>query len=363
MDLKAGLREIKHFNQSAIILKYVLKNYFETNSSHSVLTMFPGENRYFDNIQTVFLREGCSNTYIIRYFSTITSSHLFLEHKLIEILSAVNTLLTKGEIDKEADFISALTRNQSAIKLGTKNVKYYVLIKRFCNLVSKHSELPTELQIPVEYHFIAKSRTVLKQLASFRNDILHSGARYLNLYYYEFLFVNQLLPLFVNFINVNPGIYINSWVVRDVACGLDILNEIIKQPLPKKYDDQKKYEGLLKNLRRIDHLKELGRASYENSLVLPHPERPDEHQQAIENTTNSAIRNEAEVYSNFNLQNLGHVRCYKCPCCGTSSLTICMSLPPFQEVKAECHQCTYMIKRFAGEPCEFGIMSEQIFKA
>src|SRR5688572_5127748 len=110
MEFKKHLREISYFKQPVITLKYALKNYFETYAISTELGSSPYSETYLHKFPSgPIVSEGNSNVYIVNYFASITSLHMFFEHKIQEILNEVTPIFTKGRLNKEIDLITALS--------------------------------------------------------------------------------------------------------------------------------------------------------------------------------------------------------------------------------------------------------------
>ena len=189
----------------------------------------------------------------------------------------------------------------------------------------------------------------------------------LNRYIYELFFVNRLLPLIREFLNIQEQNDIMPFIERNLYCKKNVIDEIIKTPLPERYDKIENYKEIVKNLKRINHFKELGRASYKNPLHMFENITDKKKKENIENYYNKNIRDDAELYVQFKQKTMGHYKVYTCPNCGIKSLTTSNF---WQNIKnnerrpetAKCSVCTYTVNYNIGEPMEFGIMSDKIFE-
>lgn len=341
-------------------LRKGLMDYYET---YSIWTH--GFYEYFHKEQSkIVLSEVKGHDYLIRYFSSITFIHLSFSQFLFEILENKSPIFAKLKLDNQFDLIKIFTGGINSIDVSKSNyVDYSIALSRVEQLIQNNSNLPTNLQLDTKYHFLLNHIKTLKQLSILRNDIIHSGKQMLNRYVYECFFVNQLLPLIREYINTQiPSLYLE----RNLYCKKNVINEISKLKLPEKFDDLVGYDELCKNLRRINHFKELGRASFFNPIHMMEEVTSEEHKKTLEENINKKIRDKANLHVHFRQEILGHYEVHTCPCCGTKSLTtfdywtVLINHKTRVET-AECSVCTYKVNVNIGEPKEFDIMNTELF--
>lgn len=342
-------------------LRHGLENYFDTYNIFS--------DGFYDYLQKgnskVILSSVRGHNYLIRYFSSITFIHLSFEHLLIELLGEKSAILSKLILNKEVDLIKILTGKINSIDTSAKkNVDYSIALFRVEELIKNDNELPVEYRIDPKFHFLANHIETLQQLAILRNDIIHSGKTILNRYVFEHFFVNKVLPLVREYLNTQTPIPL---LERNLACNKNVIDEIIRYPLPEKYEDIANFDNLSKTLRRINHFKELGRASYKNPLNMFENVTSEEHKKALKENVNRRKIEEAQLNVHFKQEKLGHYEVHKCPCCGTNALTTfdfwTILVDNRTRVQtAECSVCTYKININIGEPKEFEIMDTELFK-
>lgn len=341
-------------------LREGLKSYYETYSITS--------NGFYDYIykahSKVVLGDIRGHDFLIRYFSSVAFIHLSFEHFLTEILENTTPILSRLSVKKEIDFINILSGNIHSIETANKkNIDFSEALSRIERLIENHNSLPKEFQIDTKYHFLKNYIKTLKILATLRNDIIHVGKTMLNRYVYECFFVNQILPLVREYLKTQNTA---PYVERNLYCNKNVIDEICKFPLCEKYENLSNYEEIIKNLRRINHFKELGRASYNNPIHMLEGIQTEEQKNNIEESYNRKKRSEADLIVEFLQDRLGHHKVHTCPCCGTTSLTTFEYWKNLDDSRtrvqtAECSVCTYKVNLIIGEPKDFDIMDTELF--
>ncbi len=344
------------------VLRNGLLNYYATTSIFSDSGFF----EYFrKGSNGSILSEVRSHDYIIKYFASITFVHLYFEQLILEILENINPILAKGRINKEIDLVNLICNQYNSIDIKNKNnIDYSIALQRLEFLIIHNDVIPNEFKVPTKYHFFVAFFETLRILAKLRNDIIHSGQHLLNRFFYEVLFVNKLLPLICGLLRLEKPM---PYLERNLACGLIVLDKIIEEPIIENFQDLSKYEELTKNLNRINHFKELGRASYNNPIHMLEDVISDEHRKTIEQSFNKRQREEAELQVLFKQHYLGHYEIHSCPCCGLKSLTTfdywtVIADNKTRVEKAQCAVCGYTIRIELGEPKDFGILNDRLFK-
>jgi len=351
-------------------LRRGLMDYYET---YSICLSTSNNKNYNSSLYEYFneTKEGISlsqikgHSFLIGYFSSIVFIHLSFEQFLFEVLETQSPILAKLNLDKQFDLIKTLTGEikNEPVK-NRKYVDYSVALNRVQQLIEKDNILPPKFRLNNKYHFLKDHIETLKQLSILRNDIIHSGKQMLNRYTYEFFFVNQLMPLIREYLNVNPP---SPYLERELHCKKNVINEISNEKLPENYNDPNNYKDLCKSLKRINHFKELGRASFHNPINMLESIVNEEQKKMIEENHNKPLRENADLFVNLKQEKLGHYDMNICPCCGTKSLTSFDSWTYLIDNKtklhtAECVVCSYRVNINIGEPKDFGIMGTELFK-
>ncbi len=169
-------------------------------------------------------------------------------------------------------------------------------------------------------------------------------------------FVNKLLPLIRKSLKKQES---TIHIERNLYCKKNVIDEIIRIPLIENSDS---LEEVKRNLKRINHFKELGRASYKNPIEMferistNDENKLMEYKKIVEAGSNKQKREIAKLKVEFYQINFGKQPVHICPCCGTGSLI------RIENKVAECLTCTYKVHSFLDEPQEFGIMDTFLFE-
>lgn len=250
------LIEHDDYNSSLISLKHGLKSYYETYNiwNADFFSYFTEAN------SNIYLNNTLGTEYINKYFASITFTHLAFEQIILDMLETKSNILSRFSMDKNTNLIELLTGEISETDCSKrKKIDYSIALLRIKNLILNHEKLPSKYQIDLKFHFFKDYFDTLERLRKFRNDIIHSGKIILNRYVYELFFVNEVLPLIKIYLKTqNPS----NLIERNLYCKKNVIEEITKNPLSLDFNDINKYNELLKNLKRINHFKELVRASF-----------------------------------------------------------------------------------------------------
>ena len=340
-----------------IILRLGLKNYYETFKPFNAKSKF----YYFEGQNSEKLDIVIDHEYIATSHSSIMFIHQFFEQYISQILFDVNPILLHGKFGKDLDLVNALANDLSEIPTSANSVGYSIQLERIMSLIERFSEFSTEFKVPTKYHFLQNHREALTELSHQRNEIIHAGDKILAKYAYELLMIKYIIPLIRAVLKNEKKM---SYLDRNTACEVNVLCELSKMKLHENY--LANLDLAQKNLKKINHLKELSRASYENPLGM-FEDFKSEDLPNIEKFHNAPIRKQSiddallRIYSGKAYKN------HTCPCCGTDTL---VTFEKWQYArnndtwveKARCLLCTYSINRSIGEPSEFGIKCAILFE-
>lgn len=343
-----------------ISLRLALKNYFETYSIIRDKTDF---DYFVTRYGKLIINPNRSHGFIERYFASINFLHTFYEHLLNEALESADPKLTMVKSHNEGEFIKSL--NQQDIELiseENRTLNHRNRLKRLGLLIVNYSK-EHKIRVKKRYHFLAKHIETLATVAHLRNDIIHGGKSYLNRYAYEVLFINQVLPLVKSTLTLltKSKVYIS----RSVYCNVNIIKSLCNAKLPAKIEPNLS-KDFVKKLQFINHLKELGRASYNNPLWMQEDNKSERAWQSINEQHNKPIRVLKETVAEILQGKLGFYSLHNCPCCGSYSL-LTHDFWYYNETRkkrvetASCQLCTYRINIMLGEPKYFGITNDLIF--
>lgn len=343
---------------SFTLLRHSLLNYYST--SHT-LEWFIFRNYILRQNGSYVFNDEVSHKYLIYYSGAINNAQIFFEFFIKGILSELHIALIRAKFKSNAELLSALRNNFIDVKLENRAIKFYLLLNRLEYLIQNRELFPAKFKIKEKYSELVLWIPSIRTLSTLRNAMVHGAEKVLNAYSFELLFSNYIIPL------VNQ---ILSWqekrmtpMDRNVACGLNVLQEIQKIYLPTADFNDVLIDKILNDLKWINHLKELGRASFQNPLYMY---EFDANKEGLEKHHNFPIRSFAEIEAKLRADHLGYDKVFDCPCCGTNSLCTHDRWRFLKEgksipTKAKCIVCSYEVNYNMGEPMEFGIMNKPIF--
>jgi hypothetical protein len=345
-------REIKP-DPKFTLLRLGVISYYETFQASDDRYLKP----YFEGgIPTVYIW----HEYILKNYSSIKYIHLFFEQYISEILLNVSPLLVYGKLNKEIDLINAITNKWDKISTKGRKVGYRQLLIRMCELIRNDEELKENFRVPSEYHFIEKHEEGLISLSILRNEIIHSADKILPMYVYEYFMVNKVIPLIRDVLNLDREI-----LNRNNFSNLSTIEELSKITLPPVEELPLNLEVIQNTLNRIFHLKELGRATAKNPLIMD--KYVGESNYTFVEKHNAPKIKIAEYEATFKKENQkGIDKIYNCPCCGAKALITYNLWEYFEEniavaESAKCLLCTYKIRREIGEPHDFGLKCDKLY--
>jgi len=316
---------------------------------------------------TVGLSGARGHDFLIRYFSAVSFVQLFIELYIKEILEKINPILIVGVLSRkeEKNFIKYIELNDVSKFIpysDDRTVPFNIAFSRLLKLIKSDGTIPLNFKISSKYHLFAKNTEMIEHLAGIRNSIFHKGNEIMDKYSFELLFINYIIPFITSLLRLEPR---ETLLERNLFCEINILNELCNLKLEVNYKDVTKLNEIEINLRHINQLKELGRASFNNQLRMGE-ELSEEQMIQIEQLYNKNIRlgfqNEARIKQLI----FGYYDIYNCPCCGTNSLItqkeITYTIGGKTQVQTvNCLLCTYYLHFELGEPKEFKIMNKEIF--
>lgn len=340
------------------ILRQSLHNYYST--SH-VLKSFINRSYFFGINGNTVINDEASHEYLTYYYSAILYSQIFLELFIKAILLKVHVSFVRGRLNKEIDLIHALVGSLDGIKISDRSVNFSIILKRLELVIKFREKLPVALRLNDQYNFFIDHLPTIRKLTELRNEVVHDANIVLTAYSFDYFYSTRLIPLFNEILKLQERRI--TPMDRNLACELNVLQEISKTKLSLKYKDKNELDKIVESLNRLNHLKELGRASLENPLFMG---EFDANVEALEKHHNAPIRSYAEVEAKLKADHLGYAKVFDCPCCGTHSLCTHERWTFFKEGKtiptqAKCFLCTYEVNYHMGEPMLFGIMKEPIF--
>ncbi len=363
-ELKLGTDEDYDIKPSAkyAVLKEALNNYYETFKSGW------GDNSkssHFSVINEVHVISNSANghEYIMNCYNSIIHMQMFLELYIVDLLESIHPILVKGKLNKEIDLLNAITwKFDESDFSNKKTIPFSDVLKRFEFLIDNNKNLPEVLRVDKQFHFFKHHINTIFTILEQRNNMLHRGKGILKDFALDLLWINHIIPLINDILKLEERI---PFLDKNTFCNLNVLNELNSLKLDHDYKDTSKKDIFIKDLNRICHLKELGRASFKNNLFMGEwgNERIKEN---FEEKYNKNIRGIAEFKAKLFHENLKYFNIYKCPCCGCKTLLTHEPWYIFADnrkklYKAECIYCTYSINVHIDEPKLYGIMNDDLF--
>jgi hypothetical protein len=342
------------------ILRQGLLDYYHTYHSFSG-NMYEYIHKYPNN--KIESSRARGHDFSMRYFSAVSFVQIFIELYVKEILEKINPILILGTLknNEEKGFINYICNEISRFNQPSdgKTVPFSVALKRLITLIKSDSKIPENFRVPTKFHLFAENMEMLNHFAAIRNSINHRGNQVMSRYAFELLFSNYIIPFITALLRLNPR---ETLLERDIFCKKNVLDELCKIKLEEDYKDASKFEYITKSLAHINHLKELGRASYNNVLHMGEDYKVDDKEKerklAIMNERERTFNEEVAKFlqSEFNYYDI-----HQCPCCGANSLITYMEFSNNKITSARCLICSYKINDEIGEPKEFEIMDKEIF--
>lgn len=347
--------DVKHTMLHQGLLDYYMTYHALRGNFYRYLQKYP------DN--TVMLSQAHGHNFLIRYFSSVSFIQQFIELYVKEILEEINPLLITCDLqkdeDKFLDFILEDDITRFRPQRNNKTIQFSKALSRLTLLIESDNAIPARFKVPSKFHLIGDNKEMLEHLAGIRNSIIHRGNEIMSKYAFELLFVNYIIPFITSLLRLEPK---ETLLDRNLFCKINVLDKLCEIKLEVNFNDTSKYEQIQKNLRHINHLKELGRASFKNPLWMGE-EVSQEQFADQEKSHNKKIRLEHESQAQVN-QSIFPI--LTCPCCGTNCLSpkeiLENSLSGDLHIEwVYCSLCTYDIKKEIGEPMEFDLMQNSVF--
>lgn len=310
----------------------------------------------------IILSEGIGHDFFTRTSSAILLVQLFIELTVKEILENVNPILITHELRDENTFLDQIINNNTSAFTEKKHnltVNFSKLLQRLGKLVQPNNSIPAHFRVDQKYYFFAENLDMLDYLSKIRNQIVHKANRIMSKYSLELLFVNFIIPFITTYLRLNSKK--ERMLERKLHCKINILDSLCQLKLEVDYEDVSKYEETRKILRKINHLKELGRASYYNPIHMWETWEEENIQHAVEPIQDKDRKAQAELFSKMHKENNPSYKVNICPCCGVNSLG------SFEDRLwhkfAYCDTCSYYVLEDIGEPpSEFGLGENKIFE-
>lgn len=268
-----------------------------------------------------------STEYVSQYAEAIVHFQHFIELVCKEILRNEHELLVLNINNEHELLYKFLKEDVSSIDFeGVNTISFNTTLNRLSKLINQG-------KIDSKYSFFAekKNTDILHQLNKLRNSIWHQGTFILHYKELDVFIGKYLLPIIIQITNLSDHKKnINSWKYKPLHTEIDPINEIANECSEENFD-----------FGKIAFLKELGRAAYENPLLL-------------HRSFSVKIKKRAQKIAKSEVSNpFLHDHCIsKCPVCGVDSLVtyedswedvnedgICNSISTYSW-RIKCYNCS-----------------------
>lgn len=294
---------------------------------------------------------------------SILSFHRFFELLLKDILRRINPFLAVKFIEKENELFNYLDNNITADEI--KTIEYGETIKRFKQAFTHYSKATSIYKEHLEcYEFLKDKRSeeTLQHLGEWRNRIMHNGTTFPNLFAYEYLITQRIIPLINNVIEAEKK-YLKDYLPHfyKTVTGIKIIEQILSVNFEfTDFGNQKKSKELAIKLFKLAHIKEIGRSTFNINIYL------NQNFAIYEPKYNNPI-GRIERFAETEKTHPNFYNLINCICCGTKSLIVYRVIldNKFSNHKfsswAKCFNCDYLIKNNIGDPHLFNLSKELIF--
>ena len=289
--------------------------------------------------------------------------HRFIELLLKDVLRRVNPFLAVKFLEKEEELFKYMDHQISADDI--KTIEYSETFKRFKQAFKhydKTSDIYTQHLQGYEFLLSQRNRETLNYLAEWRNRIMHNGTTLPNLFAFEYLVSQRIIPLIDEIIKAEKK-YLKEYLPYffSTATGIKIIDEILAVKFEfTDFENENESRNLAISLLKLGHLKELGRAAFNHDVVIrnnisffePYYENPIGRVERFA----EGERPHKEFY---NLRD--------CLCCGVKSLVVYrkpIDIPWTDEKFISwfrCFNCDYSLKNNVGDPSFFKLSEKPIF--
>jgi len=233
---------------------------------------------------------------------------------------------------------------------GLKSIEFADAFDRLCRLINNGRIGGGRLD------FIVQAKDVLQNVNVLRNRLWHRGVFILRYPALDELIGNFVLPFVETIISLQEYTGLERfWKYRNLHCGIDPFEEIIRHFRRSEYD-----------IGKVAFLKELGRAAYENPIIN------DPNLEFF----NRQYRQRAERAASAELGEPNISDVCRCPVCGVDSLIV------YDDVETEgedpltgtyirafrytwqvkCVCCTFEINHHLKNPREYGFQIDDYWR-
>lgn len=294
---------------------------------------------------------------------TILSFHRFFEILLKDILGQIDPKLKAKFPTSPKQTVAYIDNTVQLDEINT--IEAGETLKRFKEIF-KYYDKDTKAYADVlhNYDFLNNDTFyhTFEILTEWRNKLLHSGSRLMNILALDYLVTQRVIPVLSQIVILDCKKHsIEKPFFFNTATGIDIISEILSVKFSTS-DFKGSNTKLSTSLLNIGHLKELGLASYHHNYHLRYNFSYYEPTYKDPVKRSERFAKSEEVAEDFyNIEN--------CLCCGVNSLVVYKHA--FEDKLgtgnienkwwARCYNCDYAINGSIGDPFNFNLTKNKLF--
>lgn len=291
---------------------------------------------------------------------SILGFHRFIELLIKDKLKRINEFLAVKILEKQRDIFQFLEGKLNPDEVNT--IEYSESIRRFrqaFEYYSKDSEIYlTHLQT---FEFIKKPEhsKSLDILSRWRNRIMHNGSTLPNIYSFEYLISQRIIPLVKDILEAERE-HLNGYFppYLQTKTRINLMNEFLAIKFHfSDFTNIAKHDELSHKLLKLGHLKEMGRSAF--YLISNNPSYLEPYYNAPIERAERFARSEKHNVDFFDLR--------ECLCCGVHSLVVYRQPNSVNWIGEpfiswlKCYNCDYSLKNNIGDPFHFQLSKSLIF--
>lgn len=276
-------------------LKTAMIAYFETNRTFSSLRRDASEGHVTSHFKS-------DEMYKNLYFTSITLFQHFFESVLKNALEQINPIFSKEFSNQKNCITEELYKNPSKIDIKKeKFVGFSVALKR----LKKIKEIDHNNPVISKIDLLLNAENDLAILNELRNRIWHGKFFFLPFNVFDLFIGKQVLHLIEPAMKLFDSQKSEVWKYQILSSQIDPIKEIIAE-----------YNTLTPLFEKIDLLKEMGFAAYNNPLIM----KKSKYMQSLVNLINKEKRALVKVKVDAICKSSNFMKVFHCPVCGEETL-------------------------------------------
>lgn len=294
---------------------------------------------------------------------SILSFHRFFELFLKDVLRKINPYLAVKFIEKTEDLFEFLDGDLPAENI--KSIEFGEALKRFRQAYQKYlvgSDVYESYLKDIHFLYEKSAKEALEVLSEWRNRIMHNGSTFPNLFAYEYLITQRIIPLIYRIVDLEKKKSNFEPHYFATLSGIETVKELTN--ISFNHNDSKntkEQENLRFKFYKIAHLKELGRASFTQDFYR----RKDRDYK--EPKYNSPIERAERFAQAEKAMNQECCAINTCNCCNAKSQVVYrrefidLNNQKDFSMWLRCFNCDYTIALNLYDPKHFGLSVEPLF--